>query len=89
MRNVSGLRLVMVSGLVLGFTQGGKAVASPLPGMTARTNSQECIDKFRELYTLSGTIMTTLPSASSVQRLDILTGGIPVKNGFEALGRGR
>lgn len=93
MRNVSvqafwaGLGAVIAT--LMGGAGAGDAQASPLPGMTARTNSQACIDKFRELYTISGNILTSVPAATSVQRLDILTGGIPVKSGFEAIGRGR
>jgi len=86
MRNVSAK--VLMVGVGAAVLAGG-AQASPLPGMTARTNSQACIDKFRELYTISGNVLTTVPAATSVQRLDILTGGIPVKSGFEAIGRGR
>lgn len=65
------------------------SINDPLPDMTLRTNSQDCIDRYQDLYTLAGQYFTALPSSTNIKRIDILSGGVPSTAGFTALPLGR
>ncbi|MBU6374877.1 MAG: hypothetical protein KGQ59_02670 [Bdellovibrionales bacterium] len=65
------------------------AFSDPLPDTTIRTNTQACINRYQDLYTLAGQYFNNLPAATSVKRIDMLVGGVPSSSGFTALELGR
>ncbi len=48
----------------------------PTPGLTLRTNSQDCINKFRSMHTLFFDYFNGVDAYASLNRLDVLTGGV-------------
>ncbi|MBU6376397.1 MAG: hypothetical protein KGQ59_10405 [Bdellovibrionales bacterium] len=60
-----------------------------LPKMTQRTNSEACINKFRDLHSLASTYFSSLPDVSGIRRLDFLVGGLSTDSGFAATQLGK